>query len=232
MDFVRRIPRVQRSVTSGEVSLDSEFYLQELLNHIQIAPGQRKEIRKLLPSVAAAETVPAPVDPAAPKNELKLLVVLLYVCRLSQDLLGMLFGRSKTAIHNWIHELAGPGKAIFDYRIDEIVVLNSPEMANLKGIVDIQLQRLYQHLAKHNITWPLSNRPKNCFDPVYGARLPAEADDSAPPARCRIKYKDPSGFLNPKFHGWKGVAAAIQGIYAAFCSCSFATNSNEIELTQ
>lgn len=109
VDSARLIQRVQRSVTSGEVSLDSEFYLQELLNHIQIAPGQRKEIRELLPSVAAAETVSAPVDPTAPKSELKLLVVLLYVCRLSQDLLGLLFGRSKTTIHNWIHELAGPG---------------------------------------------------------------------------------------------------------------------------
>ncbi len=60
-------------------------------------------------------------------------------------------------------------------RIDEIVVFNKLELTHLKGIVDIQLGRLYARLKPHNITLDVTDEAKELlaregFDPVYGAR--------------------------------------------------------------
>jgi transposase-like protein len=112
VDGCRLLQRVQQLVASEKASVNSEFYLQELLNHLQITPGQRKEIRELFPQVAAAEKAAAEtkaVDPSAPQNELKVLVLLMYVCGMPLDMLGLLFGRCKTTMHNWVYSVAFEG---------------------------------------------------------------------------------------------------------------------------
>jgi len=44
----------------------------------------------------------------------KLLVVVLYACAVSQDVLALLFGVGKTSIHHWIYEVCSEG---FDWQM-------------------------------------------------------------------------------------------------------------------
>jgi transposase-like protein len=109
VDGCRLLQRIQQLLVTEKVSLDSDFYLQELLNRLEITPNQRKEIRELFPSAAAGETAveTKAVNPSEPKNELKILVLLLYASGMSLEMLGLLFDRCRTAMHNWVYAVAG-----------------------------------------------------------------------------------------------------------------------------
>jgi len=109
VDSCQLLKRVQQLVTKGEVSLDREFYLKELLNRVKMAPHQRKEIRELFPEVAESEARVAESKPIVPddaRTRLGLLAVLLYVSGMSMDMLALLLGRCKTTIHNMIYAVA------------------------------------------------------------------------------------------------------------------------------
>ncbi|HLR25201.1 MAG TPA: AAA family ATPase, partial [Fodinibius sp.] len=60
-------------------------------------------------------------------------------------------------------------------RVDDIIVFHPLSQENLRDIVDIQLKRMHQMLAKRNVTLNLTDKVKDWlahrgYDPVYGAR--------------------------------------------------------------
>jgi ATP-dependent Clp protease ATP-binding subunit ClpB len=71
--------------------------------------------------------------------------------------------------------LRGQFRPEFLNRVDEIVIFNSLTLAEIKAIVDIQLDRLRAMLKDRKIDVELTDAAKDVvaregFDPVYGAR--------------------------------------------------------------
>ena len=60
-------------------------------------------------------------------------------------------------------------------RVDDIIVFHPLEARHIRSIVDIQLRRLHQTLAKQQVVLQIPEEVKNwlaerAFDPVFGAR--------------------------------------------------------------
>jgi transposase-like protein len=117
IDGLSLLKRVQQLVGSDEAHLDPTRYLQEILEADGLRNAKKKEIVELFPA-AQASSSPARslrgegcAPSAVPK---KLLVVVLYACAVSQDVLALLFGVGKTSIHNWIYEVCSEG---FDWQM-------------------------------------------------------------------------------------------------------------------
>jgi ATP-dependent Clp protease ATP-binding subunit ClpB len=71
--------------------------------------------------------------------------------------------------------LRGHFRPEFLNRIDEIIIFDRLDSSQITHIVDIQLTRLLQRLAKQNITLTLDDSAKQFlgregYDPAYGAR--------------------------------------------------------------
>jgi transposase-like protein len=113
-NYVNEIPatkllkRVRQLRFNKEQSVDVRRYLKELLAIDKLSHAKKKEIVEQFPEEnPSGEGIPERTvergssAPLAPK----LLAVILYVCGLSQEMLGMLLGVSKTSIHNWIYRV-------------------------------------------------------------------------------------------------------------------------------
>jgi transposase-like protein len=97
-------------VSTTELSLDVQRYLQEILDLKEVSAIKRKEIVEMFPPVdtSSSEDRNAPgVDLRHPAVSRKLLVVLLYVYNVPQEMLAILFGVGKTSIHTWIYAICG-----------------------------------------------------------------------------------------------------------------------------
>jgi len=85
-------------------------------------------------------------------------------------------GRNADEMRRRVTEaLRGQFRPEFLNRIDEIVIFNSLDLAEIKAIVDIQLDRLRAMLRDRKMDVELSDAAKDMvaregFDPVYGAR--------------------------------------------------------------
>jgi transposase-like protein len=94
---------------SGEtVSVDARRYIKELLKIARFPGAKTKEIVELFPEVKSpklAKSWAKPVELSRPDIQKKLLVLLLYVCNVSQEMLAPLFGVGKTSVHNWIYDV-------------------------------------------------------------------------------------------------------------------------------
>jgi ATP-dependent Clp protease ATP-binding subunit ClpB len=78
----------------------------------------------------------------------------------------------RTAVMDEVRRVFRPE---FINRLDEIVVFNRLEQAQIREIVDIQLQRFMRRLERRGMTLELSDRAKDVlaragWDPQYGAR--------------------------------------------------------------
>ena len=83
--------------------------------------------------------------------------------------------RVATARARVLEELRRHFRPEFLNRVDDIVVFNSLQLAQIKAIVDIQLARVARRLEQKGITLSLSEDAKEFlaragFDPVFGAR--------------------------------------------------------------
>lgn len=102
------LKRVQQWFCDGASTRDVTGYLQEVLALETISRVKQKEIAEVFPEVTASVT-----DSRRKRGEritgsgvdAKILVVVLYVCGLSQEMLGVLFGVGPTSIHNWIYTI-------------------------------------------------------------------------------------------------------------------------------
>ena len=106
MDGGKLVRRLQQVVNSATATLDQSRYLREVLAHDRLSHAKKKEIAALLPDRdREAGSAPAPakqVEYTAPRMQQKLLVVVLFACHVSQDVLALLMGVSKSSIHYWI----------------------------------------------------------------------------------------------------------------------------------
>lgn len=110
IDGGKILQKVRHMASKAELSLDGQRYLHELLELNEMSAVKRKEIVEVFPAVDAFPST----DRSAPGVHLthpsvarKLLVTLLYVCNVSQDMLALLFGVSKTSIHRYIYDVCG-----------------------------------------------------------------------------------------------------------------------------
>jgi transposase-like protein len=108
IDSTKLVKRCRQLVSaSGEkVSVDTRHYIKELLQLAHFPATKTKEIVELFPEVQTDKLVTSSAKPIAlshPAIEKKLLVLLLYVCNVSQEMLALLFGVGKTSVHNWIY---------------------------------------------------------------------------------------------------------------------------------
>jgi transposase-like protein len=74
----------------------------------KLSSARKKEIVALFPEVQAdkqSKSGGKAIEVSSAPDQKKLLVVLLYVCNVSQDMLSLLFGVGKTSIHNSIYAL-------------------------------------------------------------------------------------------------------------------------------
>jgi transposase-like protein len=103
------LKRLRRVGFKKEQSLDVRRYLQELIDLPNFSLVKRKEVIENFPEVEPLSTSQARRKPgerlACACLGSKLLSVVLYACGLSQEMLGVLFGVSKTSIHTWIDSI-------------------------------------------------------------------------------------------------------------------------------
>ncbi len=129
IESTRILQRVRQLVSKEESSLNVRRYMQELLGMSQLKSAKKKEIVEICPpekeekqSKAAGQAI----EFSTPSAQKKLLVVLLYVCNVSQDMLALLFGVGKTSIHNYIYDMCSED---LDWQILRFIVCWSGEVS-------------------------------------------------------------------------------------------------------
>jgi len=103
---IKILRRVRQLVSKEEGCLNVSRYLKELLDLPTLSSAKKKEIVAVFPDVQEekpSKSANNAIEVSTPLAQKKLLVVLLYVCNVSQDMLSRLFGVSKTSIHNSIY---------------------------------------------------------------------------------------------------------------------------------
>ena len=110
LDVLTLLKRVQSLFSEQRERFDATRYLQEILEMERMPSAKKKEIGELFPETQPS---PSPCHGSLRERfwglhmERKLLVVLLYVCNVSQEMLSLLFGVSKTSIHRYIYDVCG-----------------------------------------------------------------------------------------------------------------------------
>ena len=112
MASIKILSRVRQLLSKEEGSVNVSRYLKELLELPKLSAAKKKEIVAVFPEVkeekqrkSASTSANKAIEVSSATDEKKLLVVLLYVCNVSQDMLSLLFGVSKTSIHNYIYNV-------------------------------------------------------------------------------------------------------------------------------
>jgi transposase-like protein len=99
------LKRMQHLVGKEGSSIDSKRYVKELLSLAEFTAAKKKEIVEVFAEVKderPAKIRPRALELSSPVGQKKLLVVFLYVCNVSQEMLSLLCGVSKTSLHYWI----------------------------------------------------------------------------------------------------------------------------------
>ena len=107
IDGVKLVKRFQQVVKPGTERLDMNRYLSEVLECDRLSHGKKKEIREILPDGDDEESCSCLVKTETvtlsnPTIHKKLLVVFLFACNVSQEVLALLMGVSTSSIHYWI----------------------------------------------------------------------------------------------------------------------------------
>ena len=108
IESIKILRRVRQLVSKEEGRLNVSRYLKELLTMAKFHPAKKKEIVELFPHLEEENQRNADtkaIDVSSPPAQKKLLVVLLYVCNVSQEVLSLLCGVGKTSIHNYIYDV-------------------------------------------------------------------------------------------------------------------------------
>jgi transposase-like protein len=103
---IKILRRVRQLVSKEAGGLNVSRYLKELLEMPTLSAAKKKEIVEVFPDVKEEKQRPSikkAVEVSPLPAQKKLLVGLLYLCNVSQDMLSLLFGVSKTSLHNWIY---------------------------------------------------------------------------------------------------------------------------------
>jgi transposase-like protein len=106
IDGGKILKRVRQRLSKKDATLDVTRYLQELLELEELPRAKKKELVACFPEVHTSSRLSTWKNSGAlsgadmPRN---LLVVLLYVCNVSQEMLSFLFGVGKTSIHKSIY---------------------------------------------------------------------------------------------------------------------------------
>jgi transposase-like protein len=106
IESIKILRRGRQLVSKKEDGLNVSRYLKELLEMPTLSAAKKKEIVEVFPDVQAEKQRPSikkALEVSTPPAQKKLLVVLLYICNVSQDMLSLLFGVGKTSIHNSIY---------------------------------------------------------------------------------------------------------------------------------
>jgi transposase-like protein len=93
-------------VCKEEGCLNVSRYLKELLTMPTFSAAKKKEIVEVFPEVQEekqSKSANKAIEVSSAPAQKKLLVLLLYVCNVSQEMLSLLFGVGKTSIHNAIY---------------------------------------------------------------------------------------------------------------------------------
>ena len=104
IDGLKIVKRVQQMVKTGTDTLDFSQYLTEVLACERLSHAKKKEIMAIAPECdedSCSTTVEA-VSFRPQTMQKKLLVVFLFACNVSQEVLALLMGVSKPSIHYWI----------------------------------------------------------------------------------------------------------------------------------
>ena len=110
LDVLSLLKRAQTFFSKPREQFDGTRYLREILEMEQMPHAKQKEIVECFPEAQPTSSArpPALTDKfSTPAMERKLLVTLLYVCNVSQEMLALLFGVSKTSIHRYIYDVCG-----------------------------------------------------------------------------------------------------------------------------
>ena len=213
IDGGKILQRVRQVVSTTEVSLDVQRYLQEILALNEVSAAKRKEILEVFPVVDASssETRKASgVDLKNPTVSRKLLVVVLYVYTVPQEVLALLFGVGKTSIHTWIYAVCGEdvewqilreivcwsGQVSFDEKWVKIkgqwyfVLCAVDSVSGFPLLID-----LYPTLD--TVSWTLFFRR---FDALYGRPRLIQSDGSRALAAARQIVFDGVQYQLCKFH--------------------------------
>jgi transposase-like protein len=108
IDGIKLLKRVQHLLSGDKPALDVTRYLQEVLELDALQRAKRKEVVERFPEVQASASVVScgsSDDVSRPCIQKKLLIVMLYVCNVSQEMLSLLLGVGKTSIHNYLYEV-------------------------------------------------------------------------------------------------------------------------------
>lgn len=108
IDSIKILRRVRQLISKKESNLDVSRYVKELLSLPKFSSAKKKEIVALFPEVKEEQQgkpVGKEVKFSTPVAQKRLLLVLLYVCNVSQEMLSLLFGIGKTSVHNYIYAL-------------------------------------------------------------------------------------------------------------------------------
>ena len=121
--------RVRQLVSKEEGHLNVHRYMQELLGMSPLNSTKKKKIVAMFPKPQEEKqrnTAGQAVEVSSPVVQKKLLVVLLYVCNVSQEMLALLFGVGKTSIHNYIYDVCSEE---LDWQILRYIVCWSGEVS-------------------------------------------------------------------------------------------------------
>jgi transposase-like protein len=110
LDVLKLLKRVQTLLSQAGNEFDAGRYLREILEMERIPSAKKKEMVELFPETQPSSSGQKPTLPETLsefKMEQKLLITLLYVSNVSQEMLALLFGVSKTSIHRYIYDVCG-----------------------------------------------------------------------------------------------------------------------------
>jgi len=100
------IKRIHEAFTNKEVNINTQYYLEKLLNLNTLKNDDEKEIKEIMniPN-EKTERKEIKIVPFLKEAEKYMLVSLFYACGMSQEIIGSLFGVCKTTVHNWLYGL-------------------------------------------------------------------------------------------------------------------------------
>jgi hypothetical protein len=104
IDGLKIVSRGQHMLKTGTDTRDVRRYLAEVLACERLSHAKKKEIVALAPECAedSCAMTTETVHPGSPTVQKKLLAVFLFACNVSQEVLSLLMGVSKSSMHYWI----------------------------------------------------------------------------------------------------------------------------------
>ena len=223
IDGTKLLKRMQQLVGKEGSCIDSTRYLKELLRLAEFSAAKKKEIVEVFAEVNAelpVKTSKQALELARPVVKKKLLVVFLYVCNVSQEVLSLLCGVSKTSIHNWIYDVCSEdlewlilaaitcwsGEVSFDEKwlwIDESWHFALCAVDSVTGFP--LLIELYPSVD--SVNWPLFFRH---FKALYGVPKLITSDGSQPLASARELVFTGVRYQLCKFHKLKNLMKRLR----------------------